>query len=208
MEYKVSGNKYGLHGDGWAFWYTTEREQEGKTKTLVYILLLLLLILGLYINLISHLTPSPGPVFGSKDEFTGLGVFFDTYANGRQRYTFPYISAMIGDGKTKYDHDNDGNANSIGGCPCDFRGLVEPNTTKVKITFVKNQFLRVSKGGGSEKQLYTFVFAAQFNNTTPYYNHNYWGVRNNDITFLFATQLNNTAPYFNHNYSTSTIINL
>lgn len=26
-----------------------------------------------------------GPVFGSKDEFEGLGVFFDTYANGRHR---------------------------------------------------------------------------------------------------------------------------
>jgi mannose-binding lectin 2 len=26
-----------------------------------------------------------GPVFGSKDKFNGLGVFFDTYANGRHR---------------------------------------------------------------------------------------------------------------------------
>ncbi|KAJ3398370.1 hypothetical protein HDV05_002581, partial [Chytridiales sp. JEL 0842] len=26
-----------------------------------------------------------GPVFGSGDEFTGLGIFFDTYSNGRHR---------------------------------------------------------------------------------------------------------------------------
>lgn len=25
-----------------------------------------------------------GPVFGNKDEFEGLGIFFDTYANSRQ----------------------------------------------------------------------------------------------------------------------------
>lgn len=26
---------------------------------------------------------SPGPVFGSKDNFNGLGIFFDTYDNER-----------------------------------------------------------------------------------------------------------------------------
>ena len=57
-----------------------------------------------------------GPVFGSKDRFEGLGVFFDTYKNNRPGITFPYVMAMIGDGQTSYDQANDGKANEIGGC--------------------------------------------------------------------------------------------
>ena len=30
----------------------------------------------------------PGPVFGSQDEFKGLGVFLDTYKNGNQQVGF------------------------------------------------------------------------------------------------------------------------
>lgn len=41
-----------------------------------------------------------GPVFGNKDNFEGLGVFFDTYANSRERVSHPYVMAMVGDGKT------------------------------------------------------------------------------------------------------------
>jgi lectin, mannose-binding 2 len=58
----------------------------------------------------------PGPVFGHKDEFEGLGVFFDTYKNNRPGVVFPYVMAMMGDGKTRYDQNNDGKANEIGGC--------------------------------------------------------------------------------------------
>lgn len=58
----------------------------------------------------------PGPVFGHKDEFEGLGIFFDTYKNNRPGVVFPYVMAMMGDGRTKYDQANDGKANEIGGC--------------------------------------------------------------------------------------------
>ena len=51
-----------------------------------------------------------------KDEFEGLAIFIDTYANARHGYSFPRITAMLGDGKTKYDHDNDGDANTLGAC--------------------------------------------------------------------------------------------
>jgi len=57
-----------------------------------------------------------GTVFGFKDRFEGLGVFIDTYKNGRAGITFPYVMAMLGDGQTAYDNDNDGKANDIGGC--------------------------------------------------------------------------------------------
>jgi mannose-binding lectin 2 len=57
-----------------------------------------------------------GTVFGFTDNFEGLGVLIDTYKNGRAGLTFPYVMAMLGDGRTPYDNDNDGKANDIGGC--------------------------------------------------------------------------------------------
>ncbi|KAI9568791.1 legume-like lectin family-domain-containing protein [Boletus coccyginus] len=83
----------------------------------------------------------PGPVFGNKDNFEGLGLFIDTYANSRQHFGFPRIVAMLGDGKTTYDHENDGNANSIGGCSAMVR---RTNViTKLKLTYVKDSYLDV-----------------------------------------------------------------
>lgn len=58
----------------------------------------------------------PGSVFGHADRFEGLGLFFDTYKNNRPGVVFPYVMAMIGDGKTSYDSANDGKANELGGC--------------------------------------------------------------------------------------------
>jgi hypothetical protein len=57
-----------------------------------------------------------GTVFGFTDQFEGLGLFIDTYKNGRAGITFPYVMAMLGDGRTPYDNENDGKANDIGGC--------------------------------------------------------------------------------------------
>lgn len=74
-----------------------------------------------------------GPVFGNRDRFDGLGIFFDTYANGRQSHTFPYVMAMMGDGKTSYDNDNDGLSNRLAGCEADFRRKLVP--TRARITY-------------------------------------------------------------------------
>jgi mannose-binding lectin 2 len=52
IDFRISGHAPSLFGDGFAFFYVTEKYQEG-------------------------------PVFGFKDQFTGLGVFFDTFANGQ-----------------------------------------------------------------------------------------------------------------------------
>lgn len=57
-----------------------------------------------------------GPVFGSTDNFEGLGIFFDTYKNNRPGVAFPYVMAMMGDGQTSYDKDHDGKANELAGC--------------------------------------------------------------------------------------------
>jgi mannose-binding lectin 2 len=68
-----------------------------------------------------------GPVFGNRDNFNGLGIFFDTYANGRRSKSFPYIMAMMGNGDgTTYDNDNDGERNELAGCESKFRGSNVP----------------------------------------------------------------------------------
>ncbi|KAJ7821512.1 concanavalin A-like lectin/glucanase [Mycena olivaceomarginata] len=83
----------------------------------------------------------PGPVFGSKDNFEGLAIFLDTYANTRHGYSFPRVSGMLGDGKTSYNFGNDGDGQVFGACSANFR---QTNVaTKVKITYVKDGFLDV-----------------------------------------------------------------
>ncbi|KAI8905825.1 legume-like lectin family-domain-containing protein [Gorgonomyces haynaldii] len=84
-----------------------------------------------------------GQVFGSQDYFEGLGIFFDTYPNARQRASFPWVMAMVGDGRKSYDHDTDGKQAEIpnAGCPTEFRNKDHP--TKARVTYVKNKYLRV-----------------------------------------------------------------
>ena len=70
---------------------------------------------------------TPGPVFGMVQKFEGLGVFFDTYKNNRPGTTFPYVMAMLGDGETPYDKNNDGKETELAGCSvCDFCLLALP----------------------------------------------------------------------------------
>ncbi|GFZ48585.1 hypothetical protein JCM24511_06333 [Saitozyma sp. JCM 24511] len=82
-----------------------------------------------------------GPVFGSVDYFNGLGIFFDTYANSRHSYQWPRVTAMLGDGKTSYDHDHDNAANEIAGCSENFRRRDIP--TKARLSYIKGKVLQL-----------------------------------------------------------------
>ena len=57
-----------------------------------------------------------GPVFGSADKFEGLGIFFDTYKNNRPGTVFPLVMAMVGDGQTSYNKDDDGKEQELASC--------------------------------------------------------------------------------------------
>ncbi|KAK2955630.1 putative ERGIC-53 like protein [Blattamonas nauphoetae] len=48
-----------------------------------------------------------GDVYGSRDQWTGLSVIFDTYDNRGKRQN-PSVLAVLNNGTFKYDHDNDG----------------------------------------------------------------------------------------------------
>ncbi|KAJ8661879.1 hypothetical protein O0I10_002210 [Lichtheimia ornata] len=110
FEFHIGGQSGHLYGDGLAMWLTKQRS-------------------------------TPGPVFGSVDNFEGLGVFFDTYDNERaHRHTFPYISAMLGDGMKSYDNDKDGRTTELAGCEANFRSKAYP--TKARLTYYKNNYLQ------------------------------------------------------------------
>ncbi|KAK4964240.1 hypothetical protein LTR66_012395 [Elasticomyces elasticus] len=83
-----------------------------------------------------------GSVFGMQDKFEGLGIFFDTYKNNRPGVVFPYVIAMLGDGKTSYDQANDGKANELAGCSA--RGLRNAGfPTRARITYFQDRSLTV-----------------------------------------------------------------
>jgi len=85
---------------------------------------------------------SPGTVFGHTDKFEGLGIFFDTYKNNRPGTVFPYVMAMVGDGETTYDKNNDGKANEFMGCSArGIRGATIP--TKARLTYFQDKTLKL-----------------------------------------------------------------
>lgn len=83
-----------------------------------------------------------GPVFGSADNFEGLGIFFDTYKNNRPGVVFPFVMAMVGDGKTSYDKDTDGKNTEFAGCSA--RGIRNPSVpTKARLTYFQDKSLKL-----------------------------------------------------------------
>ena len=48
-----------------------------------------------------------GSVFGSNDQWVGMGIFLDSFDNDAQQNN-PYISIMVNDGTKIYDHHRDG----------------------------------------------------------------------------------------------------
>ncbi|KAL2218483.1 putative lectin family integral membrane protein [Thermoascus aurantiacus ATCC 26904] len=108
-----------------------------------------------------------GPVFGSTDKFEGLGIFFDTYKNNRPGTSFPYVMAMMGDGKTSYDQAHDGKDNELAGCSA--RGLRDPSGApkKARLTYFQDKSLTLDLQYKSD-QSWTNCFTL----TAPEYNIN------------------------------------
>ncbi|XP_053683342.1 protein ERGIC-53 [Sabethes cyaneus] len=94
-----------IGADGLAFWYTAEKGDYN------------------------------GDVFGSSDQWVGLGIFFDSFDNDN-KHNNPYISAVLNDGTKKFDHQNDGSTQLLSGCLRDFRN--KPFPTRAKIEYYNN----------------------------------------------------------------------
>jgi len=76
-----------------------------------------------------------GPVWGSSDQWIGLGIFFDSFDNDN-KHNNPYIMAMTNDGTKNFDHQNDGSTQQLAGCLRDFRN--KPFPVKAKIEYYHN----------------------------------------------------------------------
>ncbi|XP_076635310.1 lectin, mannose binding protein ergic53 [Colletes latitarsis] len=94
-----------IGADGLAFWYTSTK--------------------GAY----------NGTVFGSSDQWNGLGIFFDSFDNDNN-HNNPYIMAVLNDGTKTFDHTNDGTTQLSAGCLRDFRN--KPFATRAKIEYYRN----------------------------------------------------------------------
>lgn len=88
-----------------------------------------------------HSAPASLDVLLMADHFDGLAVFFDTYANSRHGYSFPRITAMVGDGRTAADMEGDNARNELAACSKNFRR--RSVATKARLTYVKGKGLRL-----------------------------------------------------------------
>lgn len=83
-----------------------------------------------------------GPVFGSSENFEGLGIFVDTYKNNRPGVVFPYVMAMHSDGHKRYNKDNDGKDEELAGCSA--RGIRHASIpTKMRLTYFQDKQLKL-----------------------------------------------------------------
>ncbi|CAH0552175.1 unnamed protein product [Brassicogethes aeneus] len=94
-----------IGADGLAFWYTQNK--------------------GAY----------DGNVFGSSDQWVGLGLFFDSFDNDN-KHNNPYIMAVVNDGTKEFDHAQDGTTQQLAGCLRDFRN--KPFPTRARIEYYEN----------------------------------------------------------------------
>ncbi|KAG9354453.1 hypothetical protein JZ751_001163 [Albula glossodonta] len=124
IHFKIHGQgKKNLNGDGMALWYTKERMQIGP----VFGNMDFFTGLGVFLDtrrrrgiplthryLTSDQTqPNPICILASNKRCT-------TSPHTR---VFPYVSAMVGNGSVKYDHERDGRPTELGGCTAIVRNL-------------------------------------------------------------------------------------
>uniref|UniRef100_A0A0L0P5Q2 L-type lectin-like domain-containing protein n=1 Tax=Candidozyma auris TaxID=498019 RepID=A0A0L0P5Q2_CANAR len=87
--------------------------------------------------------PSPiGDVFGARNYFNGLGIFLDTYRNGKQS-SFPHVVAMVGDGRTRYDKLTDGFDTMLASCRATKAVNPDFGSVRMRIIYLKGGYLSV-----------------------------------------------------------------
>ncbi|KAJ6228593.1 vesicular mannose-binding lectin [Anaeramoeba flamelloides] len=106
-----------------------------------------------------------GTVFGSKNQFTGLGIFLDTHDNDRNKNN-PFVQAMIGDGEKTYETNLDGSTTSAGQCSAEFRN--SNYKTKLLITYL-DETLTVKINFNGRKSYSKCIYLENIQLPTGYY---------------------------------------
>ncbi|ORY05648.1 the carbohydrate recognition domain of complex with Mcfd2 [Basidiobolus meristosporus CBS 931.73] len=71
-----------------------------------------------------------GPIYGSRDQWDGLAIFFDTFDPKANRYT-PFVSAFLNDGALKISQISEKNSKMFAGCHKDYRNSKGPVYAKL-----------------------------------------------------------------------------
>lgn len=133
-----------------------------------------------------------GTVFGSSDQWNGLGIFFDSFDNDN-KHNNPYIMAVLNDGTKVFDHANDGTTQLLAGCLRDFRN--KPFATRARIEYYQNVLtLMFHNGMTNNEQDYETCFRAE-NVFLP--KNGYFGISaatggladDHDVTHFLTTSL-------------------
>ncbi|CAF1118935.1 unnamed protein product [Rotaria sp. Silwood1] len=95
-----------------------------------------------------------GSVFGSNDQWKGLGIFLDSFDNDALQNN-PIIAVMLNDGTKSYDHQHDGSSQIQGSCVRDFRN--KPLPIRLKIEYI-NQGLTIYINNGISQDDNAFEF--------------------------------------------------
>lgn len=103
------------------------------------------------------LTEQPGvegTVFGSNDQWRGLGIFLDSFDNDALQNN-PLIAVMINDGTKSYDHQHDGSSQIQGSCIRDFRN--KPLPIRLKLEYIDQALtIYVNNGISQDDNAYEF----------------------------------------------------
>lgn len=99
-----------------------------------------------------------GDVYGSQDEWKGIGVFFDSFDNDGLQNN-PYILVVVNDGTKKFHHQTDGRDQQIAGCLKDFRN--KPFPVKAKLEYWKNVITLSISNGLSKEDNYEICVRAE-----------------------------------------------
>lgn len=99
-----------------------------------------------------------GPVFGSNDYWTGMGLFFDSFDNDGQKNN-PVVSLMINDGTRSYDHHTDGSQQALSSCQRDFRN--KPFPIRAKVEYHRNVLQVFIDDGMSAQPRYQLCMRAE-----------------------------------------------
>ncbi|KAF9577966.1 hypothetical protein BGW38_006505 [Lunasporangiospora selenospora] len=103
-----------IGGRGFAFWYTKDKE--------------------------TKVEGGGGPVFGSQDKWTGLGLFMDSSDPANQR-TQPVVYGILNDGTKQFPSKPTTNSDNLGGCLRDYKS--SPVPAVVRVSYI-GQTLKIS----------------------------------------------------------------
>ncbi|KAJ3240421.1 hypothetical protein HDU81_003820 [Chytriomyces hyalinus] len=167
VEFKVHGTAGAFHGDGFAFWYTTEKEQSGP-------------VFGS-----KHPWNGLGVFF---DTFKNSNY---------HPFNFPYISVHVNDGTQLYHTESDGKQGEVGGCSSKFRNRDNPTFARIEYVKYDYMRVSVSVDGDNTWTQCAYLENAVLpdNGYLGFTSHTGDATDTHDIIKVVATGLTNPKAY-------------